>query len=497
MSPELTLNVLDFGAKADGIALDSPAINAALEKCENMGGGRVIVPAGTYLCGPIQLRSNVELHLEADALVLYSRQFDHFPLCITYYEGQKTVQCRSPLWGENLRKVSITGTGTFDGQGDAWRPVKKMKLSDDAWDNLLNSGGVIDKERNIWWPTSEAMQGETLVRRMRSSGVEPRLEDYAPARDYLRPNMVQITECQDVLLDGPTFQNSAAWNIHLLLCEDVEVRNIKVFNPWFAQNGDGLDIESCRNVNVHNCTLDVGDDAICLKSGKDAEGRRRGRPCENITITHCSVLHGHGGVVVGSEMSGGVRNVHVRDCDFRGTDVGLRFKTCRDRGGIVENIEIHDITMSQIGGAAISFDMYYGGTAWGEGGAIRAVYEPINEGTPVFRNVSISNVVCDGAKVAIEMRGLPEMPIEGISINGMRVKSEWGVQMQDAINISLKNVQVEVNRMPALHVHSVQNLVLLNFDGQLQQQVSIVPLSGTKVSVLSNSSNGHNGYHHS
>ncbi|MBW3634978.1 MAG: glycoside hydrolase family 28 protein [Armatimonadetes bacterium] len=486
MLQNVIFNALEFGATGDGITLDSAAINAALQECEAQGGGRVALPTGTYLCGPIQLRSNVNLHLEAGATVLFSRDFDHFPLCIASYEGQKTVQCRSPIWGENLRDVSITGAGTFDGQGEAWRPVKRMKLSPDEWETLCRSGGAVDEARGIWWPSEAALRGEATVRKLRSSGGAPRIADYEGARDFLRPNMVQLTGCQSVTLDGPTFTNSPAWNVHLLLCEDVVVRNCTILNPWFAQNGDGLDLESCRNVEVVDCTFDVGDDAICLKSGKDAEGRRRNRPCEAITIRRCTVLHGHGGVVVGSEMSGGVRDVRVEDCDFRGTDVGLRFKTCRGRGGIVENIDIRRVAMANIKGAAISFDMFYGGTAWGEGEAISPRFEPVSEATPQFRGVSIRDVTCEGAQVAIEMRGLPEMPIEAITIENMRVESERGVLLQDARDISLREVQVVVPALPVLEIRNVGNLSVLNFSGQNHRADEISSLGANPASPNGN-----------
>ena len=488
LSETFSLNIRDFGAIGDGTALDSPAINAAIESCEQRGGGRVIVPAGTYHCGPIGLRSGVDLHLEADALVQFSRDFDDFPLCIAFYEGQRTVQCRSPLWGENLRDVAVTGAGVFDGGGEAWRPVKKMKLTASEWDELRARGGVVDENRGIWWPSEIAMNGETRVRQMRESGAPPRVEDYVGARDFLRPNMVQLVECQDVVLDGPTFRNSPAWNVHLLLCENVDVRNCTILNPWFAQNGDGIDLESCRNVRVEDCTLDVGDDAICLKSGKDAEGRRVGRACEDITISNCRVLHGHGGVVVGSEMSGGVRNVRVQGCEFRGTDVGLRFKTCRGRGGTVEDIEIRDIQMADILGAAISFDMFYQGTAWGEDDAVSARAESVGEGTPVFRGVSIENVTCENARVAIEMRGLPEMPIENIAIANMKASAQIGVQLQDARDITLRDVQIEVETLPALRAHDVENLSLMNFTGAAR------PAAATP--TVNSGSNGRNGHVH-
>jgi polygalacturonase len=430
----------------------------------------VLFPAGTYLTGPIRLQSNVELHLDREATVLFSRDYSDYPLVMTSWEGEETVRCCSPLWGANLHNVAITGQGTFDGQGEAWRPVKKFKMSEQQWAELLASGGTVDEEHGIWWPSRAAMEGEATVRRLRERGGPAKIEDYEPVRDFLRPNLVKLTECRGVVLDGPTFRNSPAWNVHLLMCENVTVRNVTIFNPWFAQNGDGIDIESCRNVLMSDSLLDVGDDGICLKSGKDEQGRQRGRPVENVTIRNCTVLHAHGGVTIGSEMSGGVRNIHVSNCIFEGTDIGLRFKTTRGRGGIVENIEISNIEMKDIPGAAISLDMYYEGKAWDETDTeVKAVApEPVDEGTPQFRQMHIRNVNCQGAQRAIEMRGLPEMPIEGITLEQIRITAKEGVYLAEAKDITLRGVQVQADKIPVLNCHNVTNLTMERVDGLLR-----------------------------
>src|SRR5687768_10005520 len=182
---------------------------------------------------------------------------------------------------------------------------------------------------------------------------------YNSIKDFLRPNLLLLTNCKYILLDGPTFQNSPAWCLHPLMSEHLTVRNILVKNPWYAQNGDGIDVESCKNVVIENSTFDVGDDGICIKSGRDKAGRERGMPTENLLVRNCTVYHAHGGFVIGSEMSGGARNIIVENCTFDGTDIGLRFKTTRGRGGIVENIFINNIAMKNIPGEAILFDMYY------------------------------------------------------------------------------------------------------------------------------------------
>jgi polygalacturonase len=450
--------------------LDYRTISEAIKACAESRGGRVLVPAGTHESGPIELQSRVELHLEEGATVLFSRDFDDYPLLLTDWEGEAAVRCTSPLWGENLRNVAVTGNGVFDGQGQAWRPVKKFKMTDAQWAELLASGGVVDEARGIWWPSQAAMEGEITVRKLRADGGATRLEDYEAVRAYLRPNLVKLSNCRNVLLDGPSFRNSPAWNVHLLLCENVTVRNVTIFNPWFAQNGDGIDIESCRNVLMSDSRLDVGDDGICLKSGKDDQGRQRGKPTENVTIRNCTVLHAHGGVTIGSEMSGGVRNIQVSNCIFEGTDIGLRFKTTRGRGGMVENIEISNIEMKDIGGAAISLDMHYEGRAWDESdNEVKAVPPaPVDEGTPQFRQIHIRNVTCIGAERALEMRGLPEMPIENITLENIRIQSNQGAFLAEAKDIVLCGVQIHARQAPVLSCHNVTNLTTERVDGLLK-----------------------------
>ena len=216
----------------------------------------------------------------------------------------------------------------------------------------------------------------------------------------MRPVLLYLESCRNVLLQGVTFQNSPNWCLHPLLCENLIVDQVMVRNPAYAQNGDAIDVESCRNVLVVNSSFDAGDDGICLKSGRDEQGRRRGRPTENVVVDGCTVFNGHGGFVVGSEMSGGVRNIWVNDCQFLGTDAGLRFKSCRGRGGVVENIYIRNISMADILGDAVTFDLFYGGKSVIEqlesGERINNIAaEPVGEGTPVFRNIDIGKKKVD------------------------------------------------------------------------------------------------------
>jgi polygalacturonase len=335
--------------------------------------------------------------------------------------------------------------------------VKRKKSTPDEWKKLIASGGAVDQAGEIWYPTAAALKGEAINQQLRARDLPLRESDYKEARDALRPNMVKITRSKNVTLDGPTFQNSAAWNVHLLLCESVTIQNVKILNEWNAQNGDALDMDSCKDATVRNSFFDAGDDAITIKSGKDEAGRKRGVPCENITIENCTVLRGHGGVVIGSEMSGGVRNVAVRNCIFRGTDIGLRFKTTRGRGGVVENIDIANIVMYDIRLDAISLNMYY----WISGDPVP---EPVSERTPAFRDFSIRNVVCHGAKRAFELRGLPEMPVERIRLENIRIKATRGAAIDDAKDVTLSGIKLDIAEGPAIQCRNVRGLKMDGVD---------------------------------
>src|SRR5688500_16001106 len=231
------------------------------------------------------------------------------------------------------------------------------------------------------------------------------------------------------------------------MSEHLTVRNVFVKNPWYAQNGDGIDLESCKNVLIENSTFDVGDDGICIKSGRDEAGRKRAMPTQDVIIRNCVVYHAHGGFVIGSEMSGGAKNIWVDNCTFIGTDIGIRFKTTRGRGGVVENIWISNITMKDIIGEAILFDMYYAAQdpialAGEKREPPKVEAKPVTEETPQFRNVYINNVVAYGAEKAIFVRGLPEMNVKGIVMQNMVIQAKIGLDMTEGSNITLRNVQL-------------------------------------------------------
>lgn len=481
--PANVVSLTDFGAVSGGQILCTQAFSSAIEALAKKGGGRLVVPRGTWLTGPITLKSNIELNTEKGALILFSAEKALYPLVKTNFEGYDTYRCMSPVNGRNLENVSITGNGVLDGAGDAWRAVKKDKLTDSQWKKLVASGGIVSENGKTWYPSAQFRAGEKLAE-MNVPRQLKTLDEFEQIRDFLRPVMISLISCKKVLIDGPTFQNSPAWCIHPLLCEELTVRNTTVKNPWYSQNGDGIDIESCKNSIVHDCNFDVGDDAICIKSGKDKEGRDRGVANENLIIKNCTVYHGHGGVTVGSEMSGGVKNLHVSNCTFLGTDVGLRFKSNRGRGGVVENIYISDIEMINIPSQAISFNLFYSGKSvaeeMAEGGSGKVpVLLPVTEETPQFKNIFLRNVNCKGAYQGIFLQGLPELNLQNIRLENIQIESEFGLLCTDASGVRIKNLTLLTKVGPALDFRNSADVLV---DG-LKTAATIVPvvhLSGIK-----------------
>jgi polygalacturonase len=441
-----TFSILKFGAVPNGYTLNTKNISAAIDACNKKGGGVVFIPSGLWLTGPFVLKNNVNLHLAAGATLLFTKDFNEYPLVKANWEGLPQMRNQSPVSATGATNIAITGKGIIDGNGDAWRAVKKDKLTESQWKKLIASGGLLSEDKKTWYPSEKSFKGSQL----QNPGVISPEKDkafYESLKDFLRPNLLLLTDCKNILLEGVTFQNSPAWCLHPLMCENLTVRNISVKNPWYAQNGDGIDVESCKNVLIENSVFDVGDDALCMKSGRDAEGRKRGIPAENIIIRGCTVYSSHGGFVIGSEMSGGAKNIYVSNCTFIGADIGLRFKTTRGRGGVVENIFIKDIYMKNIPGEAILFDMYYMAkdpvALAGEKRELPKVeFKVVDETTPVFKNFHISNVFCNGAEKGIFIRGLPEMHVKDIVLENMVLQANKGIDVQEATGIRFKNIKV-------------------------------------------------------
>ncbi|PTB97302.1 glycoside hydrolase [Marivirga lumbricoides] len=492
--PDNGMLITDFKAIGDGLFMNTEAINKTINEVAEKGGGKVVIPRGVWLTGPITLKSNINLHLEEGALLIFSDDKSLYPLVETSFEGLNTYRTQSPISGKNLENIAITGSGIIDGNGDAWRPVKKSKMTSSQWKSLVKSGGVLSEDEKTWYPSESYKKANALTENFNVPPFKTR-QEFEEVKEFLRPVMVSLVECKKVLLDGPTFQNSPAWNIHPLMCEDVIIRNLTVRNPWYSQNGDGLDLESCKNALIYNNNFDVGDDAICIKSGKDKDGRDRGVPTENVIVKNNIVYHGHGGFVVGSEMSGGVKNVHVSRCTFIGTDVGLRFKSTRGRGGVVENIYISDIDMINIPTDAIRFNLFYGGQSPileedQEAPEIDEEAVAVTEETPSFRNIYMKNINVTGSETAAFMQGLPEMKLKNINLENANFQSENGITLIDADGISFKNVKVAHNKGSAMTVYNGTDLKLDNVTLKESEKASLRVFGQSKGIVVNNSNFG-------
>lgn len=443
--PDAQVSLSDYDADPTGQTLCTDAFAKAIDALTEKGGGHLIVPEGVWLTGPIVLKSNIDLHLEMGAVIQFAADENLYSLIDTSFEGLDTRRCQSPLSAFEAENISITGKGAIDGNGQYWRPVKKGKVSENMWKALLEREGGIELRPGYWVPSEGYAKGEQGANMNVPEAKTD--EEWNAIKRFLRPVMISLVKCKNVLLQGVIFQNSPAWNIHPLMCENIIIDGILARNPSYAQNGDALDLESCKNALIVNSKFDAGDDGICIKSGKDADGRKRGVPCENVVVDGCTVFAGHGGFVVGSEMSGGVRNFKVQNCQFLGTDVGLRFKSTRGRGGIVENIYIDGISMTDIKTDAITFNMYYGGKSVAEmladgDNPDNQTKVPVDETTPIFRNIDIQNVVCSQAGRAMEFNGLPEMPMDNISLKNITIRAHQDAVFTNCTNINKENVKI-------------------------------------------------------
>ena len=402
-------DVKAFGAAGDGKKKDTAAIARAIDAAAKEGGGTVVISPGRYLTGALTLKSNVTLDVEAGATLLGSPDPEDYPLRENVWGEKKEYS--SLIYADGAEHITIRGRGTIDGQGQVW------------W-------------KRMGWPDRRKIAPEqrTAAERAELAKLE-----------YGRPHMIKLVRSKHVVIEGLHLINSASWTVNPLLCEFVRIDGITIENPVPSPNTDGINPESCRNVQILNSRIDVGDDCVTLKSGKDEAGRRVARPDENITITNCVMLKGHGGVTIGSEMSGGVRNVVVSNCVFQGTDVGIRVKSQRGRGGIVEGFVVSNVVMQDVVSAFTLTSFYSGTDKPGD-------LFPVGEGTPRLRDFRFSNITARGSKTAGQITGLKEMPIENITFTGVRIQAETGMKITNAKDVTFQDVVIETAKGDAVSV---------------------------------------------
>lgn len=413
--PSRTVNVLDFGAVGDGKTDCTEAFRKAILACHTMGGGKVVVPEGKYLTGPIHLRSRVVLHLEKNAVILFTRNIQKYlPLVLTRFEGVELMNYSPCIYAYGQENVAITGEGILDAQADStgwWSWVAKEKF---GWKPGMPHQ---EKDRDSLFQMAE-----------KKIPVEKRR--FGPGH-FLRVNFIQFYRCKNVLIEGVTILRSPMWVIHPVLCENVIVQNVHVQS--LGPNNDGCNPESSKNVWIRNCEFDTGDDCIAIKSGRNGDGRRIHTPSENIVIQHCVMKSGHGGVVIGSEISGNCRNVFIEDCFMEGPnlDMALRIKTNSLRGGIVENVYARHITIKELTDSVIWIDFYYS-----EGDI--AYY------TPVVRNLYVSDLVSYKSNYALFLQGYERSPIENVHLeNCLFYGVEKGNWLHHVSGLRMKNVKIQ------------------------------------------------------
>jgi len=440
----LFLNVRDYGTVGDGKRVDTRPIQAAIDASASAGGGTVFFPAGQYLTGAIKLQSHVNVYLDSGAVILGSKDPADYPVYPSPWQDG-TREISSLIRGENLTDVSLTGRGTIDGQGPAW------------WKREYQTNPTYAREYDSHVPLL--------------TGTELR-EELAKLQ-FSIPRLIEWLNCKNVLLEGLTLINSPMHTVHPLFCEYVTITGVTILNPVPSPDTDGIDPDSCRNVHISDCHIDVGDDCISIKAGRDAAGRKMGRPAENITITNLTTLRGHAGVALGSETAGDIRNVSISNCTFQGTDHGIRIKSRRGRGGVVEGVAVSNIVMQDVE-EAFTNTMFYRGE---HEARVLDELQPVDEGTPRFRNFYMNNITAFGSKSAGQITGLQEMPITDLVLSNIRISAAEGLSCQNARQIEFHNVRIDSGEGPALRAKNVQGLELDGFySAQPHPETCIVDL---------------------
>lgn len=422
-------NVRDYGASGDGERHDTSAIQSAIDACHERGGGTVLIPAGGYVIGSLTLRSHITLYLDAGATLLGSEDPADYPIVANRWEGSQQLTYSSLITGEGLSHIALAGRGTIDGGGASW------------------------------W------------RRFRDGALQ-----------YPRPRLIAFNNCSNILIEGLTFTNSPSWTINPVRCENVTITNVTVINPADSPNTDGINPDSCNHVRISNCYVSVGDDCITLKSGSEADSSGARTACQNITIANCTLARGHGGVVIGSETSGGVRNVVISNCIFTGADRGIRLKSRRGRGGVVEDVRVTNIVMTDVL-CPFTMNLYYAPGAWGDKRIADKRPQPVNAGTPRFRRIHLSHITARNVKVAAAfLYGLAEMPIEDVSL------SDASISMSSEAESGYADMadDLEPMRRAGLFIANAHRLRLHNIEvtGQLGPALRLSDSTDVEISAL-------------
>lgn len=424
--PSRVCDIEKYGALGDGQTKNTEFIARAIEDCAGKGGGRVMVPEGRWLTGKIHLKSNIELHLDEGAEIVFSADpDDYLPAVFTRFEGMELYNYSPLIYARDAENVAITGKGKLNGQGEKW-------------------AGWNDRQ-------FEAVE-RLYVMAENSVPVQERI--FGTKEDALRPSFIQFINSKNIKIEGVSILDGPMWTVHLVYSENILIDKIKI--NTFSHNTDGIVVDSSRNIRIENSEFQTGDDAISIKSGLDREGMRINKSSENIIVRNCLVKKGHSGLAIGSEMSGGIKNILVYDYKIENVDRGIRFKSLPGRGGVVENFWADDISMSDID-TAIDMDMTY------------PAYTilPLATDLPIFRNFNFSNLAGSSVKNVAKMKGIEGNPIKNVAFKNIDFDARGGIMAEDIENfvfdrINIKPEKVKKKRRPLFSLKNVQDIVIKN-----------------------------------
>ena len=445
--PDYTVQLSDFGAVGDGQTDCTMAFAEAMKHLKKQGGGHLVVPDGEWLTGPIKLESNVDLHLSDNAVIRFSTNKElYVQASDSLRDGSK--KCNALIRGSKLENVGITGRGTIDGQGIYWRPVKQKKVTQDVWDEVNAMGGTLkpdDKKHFIWYPFN--LNKDLNIPNIASDPIK---------QEKMRPHLVNITDSKNVLVENVHLLNSPKFHLVPTRVQNLIIDGVNIRCPHWAQNGDAMDPGNIQVALIVNCNISCGDDGICMKGGVGEKGVAAG-PQRDFLICNDTVYRAHGGFVIGSEFSGGMQRLVVKDCRFEGTDIGCRFKSAPGRGGWCEDIYCYNIIMKDIVESAFLISSGYAD----KGAGVSATdSDNKNAFFPDWSNITFRNITCIGSKQAVDIQGLKGKPVHNILFDQVTIiGNRKGIKLEWAEDIKFTNCQINPKPMPIEDYKKIKNVL--------------------------------------
>ena len=449
--PELTVSLTDFGGVGDGVTDNSEAFTKALKHLKKQGGGHLIVPDGKWLTGPIKLISNLDLHLADNAVIVFSTNKElYVQASDSLRDGSK--KCNALIHGSKLENVAITGSGTIDGQGIYWRPVKQKKVDQVVWEQVTSMGGTLkpdDKKNFIWYPFN--LNKELNIPNIASDPIK---------QEKMRPHLINITDSKNVLIEHVHLLNSPKFHLVPTRVQNLIIDGVNIRCPHWAQNGDAMDPGNVQVALIVNCNISCGDDGICMKGGVGQKGVDAG-PQSDFLISNDTVYRAHGGFVIGSEFSGGMQRLVVKDCYFDETDIGCRFKSAPGRGGWCKDIYCYNLAMKNIRESAILISSGYAD----KGAGVSATdSDDKNAFFPNWSNITFRNITCVGSKQAVDIQGLKGKPVHDIVFDNVTIiGNKHGIKLEYAENINFMDCNINPKPMPVEDYKKVKDIL---YNGQ-------------------------------